>query len=216
MLNNSKDTAKSNFDKDYFLRIVAITLVFYLHVYLLGKYDLNFSLLVVDSISLIITPIIWIHDGILRIEIKANYLIYYIGIFCFSIVTHPSDLTSVINILYRNGVREEVFVRFFMLGIFLKYYYNDNETQKKIGSALVISNLFFMVMHNYDLIRLFSIFIFGMVFSFIYLQGGLLSAILAHTLHNVYTSRDQNICSILLLLPLVWEWKIATQMDSTK
>jgi hypothetical protein len=208
----SKTTTGPKYDKDYITRVIAITLVFYLTVFLSGRYGLNFSLLVVDSISLILTPLIWRHDGILKLEFKAKYVLYYLLFLGFTIILEPKDISNVINILYRNGFREEALYRFFMVGIFLKYGYSDTkESQKKFLIAIVCSNLLFMLMHNYSLIGLFSVFIFGLVFSLIYFQGGLLSAVLAHTLHNVYTSRGYSFLSLLLIIPLLGELFITSQ-----
>ena len=195
---------ESKFDKEYAIRLFAITFVFYLTIFLTGIYDLNFSLLAANLISLIITPIIWKHDGILKFDIKAKYVTYYIALLILSLILFPKDLSSVFNILYRNGIREEILQRFFMVGIFLKYVYSEEKkSQKKFLYAIFYSNILFMLSHPYTITGLFYILVIGIIFSFIYVQGGLPSAILAHTIHNVYRSKEHTILILLMLVPLV-------------
>ena len=212
MQKTSNITAGSKYDKEYITRVIAITLVFYLTVFLSTRYGLDFSLLVVDSIALILTPLIWKHDGVLKLEFKTKYGLYYLLLLGFTIILIPKDISTIISILYRNGFREEVLYRFFMVGIFLKYGHSEaKESQNKFLIAIVCSNILFMLMHNYNLIGLFSVFIFGLIFSLIYFQGGLPCSILAHTLHNVYTIRGVSSLSILLIVPLLGELLISSQ-----
>ncbi|MFH1327312.1 MAG: CPBP family intramembrane glutamic endopeptidase [Candidatus Bathyarchaeota archaeon] len=204
---------KSKFDISYIARLFLITLVFVLTVFLGGKYGLNLSLLIADSISLIITPIIWKLDGILKFDIKVKYVAYYVALLIFSILLFPKDLSTIINILYRNGFREEVFNRFFMVGLFLKYGYSeDKKAQHKFLYAVFYSNILFMISHPYDLIGLIYILVVGIVFSYIYALGGLPSSILAHTIHNVYKSKEQTVLILLILVPLASNLPVVNQL----
>jgi len=199
-------------DKEYSSRLVLITLVFYLTIILAGKTNLNTALLLANTLSIIITIAIWYKDKILKIEIKWKTLAYYLTLLIGSAIIFPRDITTITSILYRNGFREEVLYRFFMVGIFLKYGYTDTDETKKILYAVLYSNILFMMGHGYDLIGLFYIFIIGTIFSLIYLKGGLPSVIIAHTLHNLYRSREHTLLILLLLVPLIVEHDIVKKL----
>lgn len=206
---------KSKFDISYIARLSLITLVFVLTVFLAEKYGLNLSLLVADSISLIITPIVWKLDGILKFDIKVKYVAYYVALLIFSFLLFPKDFSTIINILYRNGFREEVFNRFFMVGVFLKYGYSeDKKTQRKFLYAVFYSNILFMISHPYDLIGLIYILVVGIIFSYIYALGGLPSSMLAHAIHNVYTSKEHTVLILLILVPLVSILPVTNQLKN--
>ena len=128
---------KSKFDVTYNIWLSIFTLVFLLTALLSREFGLNISLLVANLLSIILTLLIWRKDGILRLDIKTKYSMYYLFLLLFFITLYPKDISSVTNILYKNGFREEVLYRFFMVGIFLKYFYSDNEeSQKKFLYAI--------------------------------------------------------------------------------
>jgi len=206
---------KSKYDISYIARLFLITSVFVLTVLLGGKYGLNYSLLVADSISLIITPIVWKLDGILKFDFRVKYVAYYVALLVSSFLLFPKDVSTITNILYRNGFREEVFNRFFMVGVFLKYGYSeDKKAQHKFLYALFYANILFMISHPYDLIGLIYTLIVGIIFSFIYILGGLPSSILAHTIHNVYRSKEHTILILLILVPLVSNLPVVNQLNN--
>lgn len=126
--------------RDYFFRLITITLVFYLTVFLSGKYGLNTAFLVANTLSLVITPVVWKYDGILKLDVKWKYIGYYLVLLLLSLQVFPRDLYTISKVLYRQGFREEVLYRFFMNGIFLKYGYNeDAKEQQKCLLAVFVS-----------------------------------------------------------------------------
>jgi hypothetical protein len=199
-----KSIFKLNLENDYVIRLVAITSVFCLTIFLSERYGQSTSLLIANTLSLVATPIIWKHDGILKIDIKWKYVGYYLTLLIAALVLSPKDSSTIINILYRQGFREEVLYRLFMVGIFLKYGYSeDKKEQQYFLFAVFYSNFLFMLGHPYGFIGLLYIFVTGIVFSYIYLFGGLPSSILAHTIHNLYRMKEQTILILLLFVPLV-------------
>lgn len=199
-----QNASKEPLDIDYLVRLIAITVLFYLTFFLSGRYGQNTSLLIVNTISLVATPIIWKHDGILRGDLKWKYIGYYLTLLIVSLVLFPKDSSTIINILYQQGFREEVLYRFFLVGIFLKYGYSERKKEQHYFLfALFYSNILFMLGHPYGFIGLFYIYMTGIIFSCIYLFGGLPSSILAHTIHNLYKEKEQTMLILLLLVPLV-------------
>jgi len=197
---------KPRFDVQYLLRILLIVAVFSLNLLLSSQIGLNNSLLVVNVIAIISTLTIWRFDGLLKIDFRLGYLAYYLTLLAASIIVFPSHTDLILSLIYRNGFREEVLFRFFMVGIFLRYNTADAGDQKKLLYAILASNLLFMAGHPYNWIGLVSVFAFGVVFTLIYVLGGLPSAIIAHTLHNFYQTQDITMLSLLLLLPLIMKY----------
>jgi hypothetical protein len=196
--------AKPGFDAQYYMRMLLVIAVFLLNLILSSKIGLNDSLLVVNAVAIISTLTLWSHDGLLRIDLRLGYVLYYLALFAASAIAFPNHTDQLLSLLYRNGFREEVLFRLFMVGIFHRYNTPENEENKrKLTYAILVSNTLFMVSHPYNWVGLASVFVFGIVFTMTYVQGGLPSAIIAHTLYNFYQTVDHNLLSLLLILPLV-------------
>jgi len=197
---------KPRFDVQFRSRILLIVAVFSLYLLLSSQIGLNNSLLIVNAIAIISTLTIWRIDGLLKIDLRLGYVAYYLTLLAASIIVFPSHTDLILSLMYRNGFREEVLFRFFMVGIFLRYNTADAGDQKKLLYAILASNLLFMMGHPYGWIGLVSVFAFGIMFTLIYVLGGLPSAIIAHTLHNFYQTQDITMLSLLLLLPLIMKY----------
>ena len=190
------------FDVQYRLRILLIVAVFSLNLILSSQIGLNNSLLIVNAMAIISTLTIQRCDGLLKNDFRLGYVAYYLTLLAASIIMFPSHTDLILSLMYRNGFREEVLFRFFMVGIFLRYNTADAGDQKKLLYVILASNLLFLMGHPYNWIGLVSVFVFGMVFTLIYVFGGLPSAIIAHTLHNFYQTQGITMLSLLLLFPL--------------
>lgn len=178
-------------------RLFLVTTVFLIFVALWYLGDFNASLFITDIISILITIFIWYSDGILKIDIKYKYIIYYLLILIFSLIIVPRNLLNVFNILYRQGFREEIFFRLFFVGIFFIYYEEKYKNQQYFFSVVLVSNLIFASLHPQS-----EIIVAGLAFTAIYIKGGIIPSILAHTIFNAYLGNYY--IKLLAFLPFIF------------
>jgi len=184
------------------LNLVTIVCIIYAALLYLGNF--NASLFITDIISILITIYIWYSDGILKIDIKYKYVIYYSLILIFSLRLLPRDILDVFTILYKNGFREEVIFRLFFVGIFY-IYYKENNIQKDFLNIILLSNGIFAFFHTqYTGILKIGIFVIGLMFTAIYIKGGIFSSILAHTIYNLYLGNESYFIKVLTFIPIVF------------
>lgn len=180
-------------------RLILVALLLVLHDILSIYYNTRILFYIIDTLSIAITLIIWKIDNILVFDLKYRYIGYYFFIFLFALFLYPKDITEISNTLLRAPVREEIFFRFFMIGIFLKYYKLTNDSKKLFLLPLIGSNIIFMLLHGN-----ISLLFIGIIFSTIYIKGGIVSSILAHTMYNLYLSNDYYLIKILVVIPIIF------------
>jgi hypothetical protein len=195
MSKESQETLKKKFSfRD---RLFLVTAVYLIFITVWNLFDLNASLLITDIISIFITIFIWYSDGILKINLKYKYIIYYILVLISSLIIVPRNISEIFKILYRQGFREEVFFRLFFIGVFLIFYEGIYNNQQHFIYIILISNLIFASLHPH-----FITFFTGLAFTMIYIKGGIISCILAHTIFNAYLGNY--IIKLLALLPSIF------------
>jgi membrane protease YdiL (CAAX protease family) len=143
---------------------------------------------------------IWYKDGILKIDVKPKYVVYYTALLLISLYVFPKDLSLVFDVFTHAPLREEIIFRFFMIGIFYKYYKFEDENKSYFVRMLFASNIIFMILHSYNV----GIFFTGLILSIIYIKGGLVSSMLAHTIYNLYLSNEYFYTKFLVFMPIVF------------
>jgi len=118
------------FDVGYIGRVVLVILAFGLNNYLGLKYGFRIGLLVMGIFSLLATLILWTFDGILELDFKPKYTLYYAALTILPTLISP-EYASIIRVMFDTGFREEMFYRFFMVGIFKKYYLIEEKRNNK-------------------------------------------------------------------------------------
>jgi len=197
---------KAWLEDQYRLRMLLVFAVFCLNLLLSTWIGPSKLLLVVNALAIVLTLAIWRKDCLLKIDLKIGYVAYYLALLAASIIVFPRQVDLILSLLYRNGFGEEVLFRFFMVGIFSRYNTANVEDLRKMRIAVLVSNLLFTGSHSYSGIGLVYIFVLGVVFTFIYVYGGLPSVIVAHALHNFYIAQGVGLCSLLLLVPLAKDY----------
>lgn len=188
------------FNPSYKNRVYIIFFIYLLILTLPYFFDFRTMLLIVDILSILITIIIWKNDGILKLDLtKFKYAIYYIFLLFFSSYIFPKSNMLVIDTFLHAPLREEIIFRLFMIGIFYKYYKSDSENPRYFLYIVIISNFIFMTLHLNVII-----FFMGLFFTIIYIKGGLISSMLAHTLFNLYLSNEYYFIKVLIFLPLLF------------
>jgi hypothetical protein len=117
----------SNFNSDFYSILFMVTFL-YLFYYILPIFiDFDMSFLLIAIFSSLIAIIIMYREGYLsRITFYSNNSLYY-GMLLFLVLNIiPKEWDLVLKVIYYNGIREELFFRFFMLGVFMKYFKDSN------------------------------------------------------------------------------------------
>jgi len=177
--------------------VLFVMLLFFALFYLT---DFRSTFLIIDLVSIFITILIWYKDGILKIEIKIKYIIYYVSLLIISLYVFPKDLSLVIDVFMHAPLREEIIFRLFMIGIFYKFYKFENENPMYFVKMIFASNIIFMILHSYNI----SIFFTGLIFSIIYIKGELVSSMLAHTIYNSYLPNKYYLIKFLAFIPIIF------------
>jgi len=177
--------------------VLFVMLLFFTLLYLT---DFRSTFIITDLISIFITVIIWYKDGILKIEIKIKYILYYIFLLIISLYIFPKELSLIIDIFIHAPLREEIIFRFFMIGIFYKYYKVKDENPMNFVKMVFASNIIFMILHSYNI----GIFFIGLIISIIYIKGGLVSSMLAHAIYNLYLPNKYCFIRFLAFIPIIF------------
>lgn len=197
----------SKFPNDYLLKLIIVSAVYLIFQFLASYIGFNEAYLSVVIVSALFTILIWRKEGYLNeLKFHIKYPLYYSVILFLALTKFPQEPNFIFKVLFDNGIREELFYRFFMIGIFMKYFYDKKfSTYFLVNTTYVYTNVLFIVAHNESLINLIYLFGIGILFSITYLYCGLLSAILFHTMHNLYLPKDYPIISLLCIVPVVFE-----------
>jgi len=198
----------SFFTKDFQNKLYMIIFIFVFHNFILSYivgFDTSFFIMAI--LGIIINLYIK-RDHLKRVIIDKYFLtysIYYISYLLILIRYIPTDINDVINVLVLNGIREELFFRFFMIGILINPK-KDLTADRifKIFTVLIIINILFMINHLYYGITLqLFVFTIGGFFSIIFIFCGLIPSIIAHTIHNLYFNNQQStLIHLGLILPI--------------
>ncbi|MHA1410590.1 MAG: CPBP family intramembrane glutamic endopeptidase [Candidatus Odinarchaeia archaeon] len=204
------------FDRDFVEKIFLVTSFFLIYLTLPWFIGFNISFFLIFTISTIITIYIWKKEDMLKeFNFGLKYAIYYVILLIVSYLLIPSN-HKILKVLYNNGIREELFFRFFMVGIFLKNIKEDTTRNKVIlNSVLIYTNIIFTFAHDVDILRHIYLLLVGIIFSSIFLCCGILSSIFFHTIHNIYMPEDHPLIAIFCILPLIYSsLKINTRIIS--
>jgi hypothetical protein len=189
---------------DFYLKSILV-IAFYIIYHTLPIFiGFNISFFIVMMVSSIVTILVSNKEGVLNsINLGLKHSLYFIILLIVSSILFPS-YHNILEVLYNNGVREELFFRFFMVGIFLKYFIDDNLSNNLYFIiVLIFTNILFVFSHQVNTLQRFYLFVFGVIITANYLCCGVLSAILFHTIHNLYLPEDYPSVFLLSILPLI-------------
>jgi len=104
------------------------------------------------------------------------------------LVFSPNKLNEWCTIVIRQGLREELYFRFCMLGILKSS--NDWKKTKTIQRALIlfVNSMLFTLLHvQYQAISDYLTLLWvSLIFSYLFIENGIVSAIVAHSVWNFY------------------------------
>ncbi len=153
--------------------------------------DQAFSLILPVSTGLSVFYLL--RDGNVRRSISRGYfsVISIVVAAITLLVFQPPKLAEWYTIFLLQSFREELFFRFFMLGLFGKWFFSDDGSGLSIRSMLLLmlNSVFFATVHaqySGELASLVVIFILGMLFSYVFAKMGLLTSIILHAVWNIY------------------------------
>ena len=101
----------------------------------------------------------------------------------------PVKLNEWYTIIMLQGVREELFFRFCLLGPLKECHGWTNLRPTKKWTYLLVNSLLFTSLHSYGtLAQYLIIFVVGMIFCYLFMQKGIVWSMTAHSLFNFYNS----------------------------
>jgi len=173
-------------------RMVQTIVVYAAFIYLLNSTgpDQAFSLVLPVSTGLAVFYLL--RDNNLKKSISHGYfsvLSIVIAVIIFLIV-HPPKSAEWYTIFLLQGFREELFFRFFMLGLLGKWLFPKRESEWSIRPILLLmlNSAFFVMVHAQytELTSLILIFVLGIGLSYFFVKMGLITSIILHATWNIY------------------------------
>jgi hypothetical protein len=191
-------------DKVFYLKLILVVAFYLIYQTLPSFIGFNTSFFIIMVTSSLLTIIILNKEDILDfINLDYKYSLYFFMLLIISSIVFPTN-HDILEILYYNGIREELFFRFFMVGVFLNYFIDDNKsTNLYFFIILIFTNILFVLSHQVNILQRYYLFVFGVIITVTFLSYGILSAILFHTIHNLYLPEDYPIIFLLSILPLI-------------
>ena len=192
-------------------RIVQTIAIYIGFAYLLNYSGPDQAFSLVLPISTGLTVFYMLRDNNLkRSIIRGNFSVLSI-VFAAIIflVVYPPKLTEWYTIFLLQGFREELFFRFFMLGMFGKWLFPEYGAGLSIRSILLIilNSVFFACVHAQytELMSLIVVFALGLGFSYFFVKMGLIPSVILHATWNIYLPiRWPAILFFLVLLAIYW------------
>ena len=179
-------------------------ILFALHYFILQKvigYFLSF--LFTNIVCILLLFYLHRRDGILSINYNdvlysLIFIMYFISIMVFF---KPPLISEFVLIFIQQASFEEIYFRFFIIEInrtFLK-------DRKILLKTLLFSNLFFTNFHPRTVNNLVQVFLLGMIFTYVFLNTGIVSSIIAHAIWNFYlpSGKSAFFVSPLFIMPIL-------------
>jgi len=182
---------------------LSITL-FALHCFVFQKF-LGYFLSFLLTNILCVLFLLYLHrqDKILSINYgkiiySLIFILYFITIIIFF---KPPLISEFILIFIQQASFEEIYFRFFMIGINKKHYTDTKTTLKTI----ILNNLFFITFHLRTFNNLIQVFLLGLIFTYVYLNTDIISSIISHAIWNLYLPSSTSAYFVLpvLILPII-------------
>jgi len=174
-------------------RIFLTIAMYAVFIYLLNSSGPDQAFSLVLPISTGVTVFLLLRDSNLRRAISRGYfsVLSIVLATIILLVFHPPKLAEWYTIFLLQGFREEVFFRFFMMGLLGKWLFSEGGVELSLRSILLlISNTVFFAMghaqYGTDLASLMIVFILGILFGYFFINMGLITSIILHAMWNIY------------------------------
>ena len=182
---------------------LAMSLSFY---FLSPMVGIDNAFLILLPPFMLVTMITYLQMGINNIFSKRSILFSALVISSFFgiiLLFSPNKISEWYTIIIRQGLREELYFRFCVLGVLKTSNEWSKQGAKRKALVLFANGLLFATLHiQYQTFSdYFTLLLLGFIFGYLFIEKGIVSAIVAHSLWNFYLN-------IIALIPLLILWGV--------